>query len=349
MPHLDLSHDLSRQTVVADGRDLYQGHPSSILLPDGQTVVAAWTVQHGGPCGPLKISRDGGKSWGELIPVPHNWSRFRNCPTLFHLPTPPQPRRLVVYALEIGTDHLACAESLDYGESWSPMRVCGGTPIRCVMPWCSVWRDGAVLRALSNARDPDSADPFSNLIIGATSHDDGLSWGDAHTQINIPGAKLCEPWVIPSPQGDELACIMRSNQPGRRSMIAFSQDAGASWAVPIELPEELHGDRHVARYLTDGRIIAAFRRVSTRSFDFWIGSWEDLKAQRPGELTGTFLRQQGTATKPANADIGYPGLEVLADGSVLAITYAHYRESDAGNSVVAIRCHPQELQKSGAI
>lgn len=344
MQHHDLSQDRSRQILIADGRDEYQGHPTSVLLADGQTVVATWTLQHGGSCGPLKISHDGGRSWGELVPVPDNWRLFRNCPTLFHLPTAAAPQRLVVYALACGSDHLAYAESFDHGAHWSPMGDCSGETIRAVMPWCSVWRDGAVLRAMTNARDPDSDDPRSNLILGATSADDGVSWQNARTVINIPGAKLCEPCVVPAPDGGELACLMRANQPGRGSMIAFSGDGGASWSEPAELPESLHGDRHSAKYLQDGRIIAAFRCVSSCSFDFWIGSWEDLKRHQPGQLTGTLLRQRGTVGKPPSADIGYPGLEVLPDGTVLAMTYLRYRESDAGNSVVAVRFHPRELR-----
>src|SRR5687768_7940273 len=67
-PSVDLSQDLSRQTVIAQGDEkIYQGHPTTVLLPDGKTIYCVWTINHGGPCGPLKRSDDGGITWSELL------------------------------------------------------------------------------------------------------------------------------------------------------------------------------------------------------------------------------------------------------------------------------------------
>ncbi|MBQ9800235.1 MAG: hypothetical protein IJO40_09890, partial [Thermoguttaceae bacterium] len=52
VPTLDISQDAERQTVVAAGTpDLYQGHPYSVLNPDG-SILLVWCVNHGGPAGP---------------------------------------------------------------------------------------------------------------------------------------------------------------------------------------------------------------------------------------------------------------------------------------------------------
>src|SRR5688500_7293223 len=57
---VDLSSDTTRHVIVAQGtEDIYQGHPTTELLPDGKTIYAVWTYGHGGACGPMKRSDDG--------------------------------------------------------------------------------------------------------------------------------------------------------------------------------------------------------------------------------------------------------------------------------------------------
>ena len=101
LPLVDLSNDMPRQVVVARGTEVvYQGHPTTVLLPDGHTLYAVWTYGHGGPCGPLKRSDDGGLTWSALLPVPESWRVVRNCPTIYRLTNPAGVARLVVYAGE---------------------------------------------------------------------------------------------------------------------------------------------------------------------------------------------------------------------------------------------------------
>jgi len=74
LPTVDLSHDTHRHVIIAQGTAaVYQGHPTTLLLPDGMTMFCVWTLNHGGPCGPMKRSDDGGKTWSKLLPVPDNW------------------------------------------------------------------------------------------------------------------------------------------------------------------------------------------------------------------------------------------------------------------------------------
>ncbi|MCX6954059.1 MAG: hypothetical protein NTV51_18065, partial [Verrucomicrobia bacterium] len=41
---VDLSRDTARQVVVAQGTaEIYQGHPTTVLLPDGKTMYCVWT------------------------------------------------------------------------------------------------------------------------------------------------------------------------------------------------------------------------------------------------------------------------------------------------------------------
>ena len=46
---VDLSGQKERHVVVAAGTEkTYQGHPTTLLLPNSQTIFCAWTLGHGG-------------------------------------------------------------------------------------------------------------------------------------------------------------------------------------------------------------------------------------------------------------------------------------------------------------
>jgi hypothetical protein len=47
---VDISADAGRHVIVAQGTpEIYQGHPTTVLLPDGKTMFCVWTINHGGP------------------------------------------------------------------------------------------------------------------------------------------------------------------------------------------------------------------------------------------------------------------------------------------------------------
>ena len=118
LPVIDLSHDVSRQTVIASGADgVYQGHPTTAVAPDG-TLFCVWTIGHGGPCGPMAKSSDGGKTWGrcdEIMPIAYR-ERHRNCPTLQSIIRPDGGTNLVVFSAKKGGCGIVI--SPDGGKSW---------------------------------------------------------------------------------------------------------------------------------------------------------------------------------------------------------------------------------------
>ena len=83
LPIVDLSRDASNQTVIASGSDgVYQGHPTTVVAPDG-TIYCVWTINHGGKCGPMAKSTDGGRSWVRCDGImPAGYHDHVNCPTL---------------------------------------------------------------------------------------------------------------------------------------------------------------------------------------------------------------------------------------------------------------------------
>ena len=341
-PLIDFSADFEMQTVIASGKSSYQGHPTTLQMPDG-TILCTWTIGHGGSCGPMAKSSDGGRTW-RAVATPENWKNYINCPTLWHLPVPGNPERTAVFAQEPESRRIAVSFSEDGGSHWSPMEPCGGN-IVSVMPWTSIlpFPDGDhTLIALTNAR-PASGDGKQNLIIRSFSGDGGRSWSKPEIIADLQGANLCEPWILPSPDRSRWACLMRANNRKMNSMVIFSDDHGRSWSapLPLPLPLPLKGDRHVARYLPDGRIIAAFRCMDETSpcyghFCGWIGCWEDLENQTPGQWMLKLLHHVSDSHF-GNGDCGYPGLEILPDRTILATTYLRRSRQDAGNSVVSLR------------
>ena len=347
LPLVDLSGERSRQTVVARGTaETYQGHPTTVLLPDRSTLLCVWTLGHGGACGPLKRSADGGRTWSELLPVPASWSTTRNCPAIYRLSDPAGTARLVVYAGEGPDGNIHASHSTDDGATWTDMRSVG---LAGVMPFCTIEpiRGGRALLGLTNIRRPgETREVRSNVVVQSESTDGGLTWQPWRIILDLPGLKPCEPWLVRSPAGDELLCLLRENV-RRVSFLMVSRDEGASWSPHRPLPSGLRGDRHVARYLPDGRLVVCFRDTEPGSptrdhFVAWIGTYADIVAGRPGQYRVKLLHSY------KGADCGYPGVEVLPDGTVVATTYLKYAPGPERNSVVSVRFHPRETDRGAA-
>ncbi|MCW0219243.1 MAG: glycoside hydrolase, partial [Prosthecobacter sp.] len=261
-PMVDLSADTSRQVVIAQGTaEVYQGHPTTVLLPDGKTMFCVWTYGHGGGCGPMKRSDDGGKTWSELLPVPENWATTRNCPALYYLTDPQGVSRLFVFAgqgpggtRQPDNGTMNQAYSLDQGKTWTPMK---SNDLTCVMPFCTIMPvdGGKRLIGLSNTRRPgETKDTKSNIVTQSESTDGGLTWSPWRVLVDLGDLKPCEPEVIRSPDGKQLLCLIRENIRTEGSHYITSNDEGRTWSQVKTLPPGLHGDRHKAQYAPDGRL-----------------------------------------------------------------------------------------------
>ncbi|WP_234997977.1 YhcH/YjgK/YiaL family protein [Parabacteroides sp. Marseille-P3160] len=339
----DISGDSERQVVVAQGTDeIYQGHPTTVLLPDGKTLYCVWTYKHGGPCGPMKKSEDGGRTWSELLPVPKSWTTVRNCPTIYRLSDPKGKSRLFVFAGEgpDGSMYQACSE--DEGKTWSEMKSNGFGP--CVMPFCTIEpiNGGKELLAMTNIRRPDEKEEErSNVIVQSISKDGGFTWSPRKIIVDIRGLKPCEPEIVRSPDGKQLLCLIRENQK-RVSLYIISNDEGKTWSEIKPLPLAVHGDRHKAKYAKDGRLVIVFRDTGKESlmrnhFVAWVGKYEDLINGGQGQYKIKLLHSY------KGGDCGYPGLELLPDGTFVATTYIKYREGKEQNSVVSTRFTLEEF------
>jgi len=339
IPTVDISQETDRHVIIAQGtEDVYQGHPTTLLMPDNKTMFCVWTYDHGGACGPLKKSPDGGLTWSELLPVHESWPTVRNCPAIYRLTDPDGTARLVVFAISDG--EICRSYSEDEGETWSEMKTIG---IEAVMPWTTVVAiKGKRYLAQTNARCPGDPDRRTNRVVQSISEDGGLTWAKETIAAEMPGCQPCEPAILRSPDGAQLLCLMRENSRTINSLKMTSDDEGETWSEATELPDALTGDRHMPRCTPDGRWVIAFRDMAAESpdrghFVAWVGTYEDIVEGREGQYRIKLLHNyKGT-------DCGYPGVELLPDGTLAATTYVKYREGPVQHSVVSVRFTLDEM------
>lgn len=343
IPFIDLAVDTSRQVLVDREPGQYLGHPTTVLLEDGRTLLAAYPKGHGrGPI-VLKRSTDGGLTWSPRLPVPANWATSQETPTIHRVVDAHGVRRLVLFS---GLYPIRQSISEDDGRSWTPLAPIG--PFGGIVAMSSVVKlttgpghylalfhdDG---RFIAEEAQPDAGFTLYQTL----STDGGLTWSAPHAIYNSDAVHLCEPGVIRSPDGRQLAMLLRENRRVRNSHVMFSGDEGKTWSPPRELPGALTGDRHTARYAPDGRLVVSFRDMAHDSptrgdWVVWVGTYEDIVAGREGQYRVRLMDN----TK--DADCCYPGVEVLPDGTVVTTTYGHWEQA-APPFIASVRFTVKEL------
>ena len=362
IPTVDISDETTRHVIVAQGTEReWQGHPHTLLLPDKRTILCAWagrqdgTRGHGAPGGLLKRSEDGGRTWSKLLPVPATWRELgRGHPTLHRLVDPKGVARIMLICRDENRTTFLQAISEDEGRTWSPMRRLGlinpkGEPI---VGWTAPIniepvKVRGVMRHLMWYERGREGRPSPGVIWQAASYDGGLTWGEARAVVDKAGAS--EPAVIRSPDGRQLLLLIRENQRELNSLYSISGDEGATWSQARELPAAMTGDRHLARYSPDGRMVVMFRaRAATKDRNkiaadghcvAWVGRYEDIVQGREGQYRIKLIHSHG------GYDHTYPGLEVLPDGTFVGTTYIKYRPGPEQNSVVSMRFKLEETDR----
>lgn len=343
-PVVDLSGETARQVVIAEGSsELYQGHPTTVLMPDGKTMFAVWCINHGGKAGPMARSADGGKTWTRLDDrMPAGFRKHENCPSIYRLIDARGKERLWVFSAWIGRfgTPMPRIVSEDGGRSWREMPPLGAA-FRCVMTFSSIVRrkDGSYLGMYH--RGPEGADRAPLEVLQTLTRDGGFAWSEPRVVARVEGKNPCEPFVFRSPGGDELCCLMRENTHTGNSLMMFSRDEGATWSTPVDTPWGLTGDRHMGVYARDGRLVIAFRDQAQQSptrghFVAWVGTYDDIRQGRPGQYRIKLLHSY------AGGDCGYPGVELLPDGAIVATTYIKLWNDARKHSVVSTRFRLEE-------
>ena len=132
----------------------------------------------------------------------------------------------------------------------------------------------------------EQTDPVTFTLYRTLSDDGGLNWTTPEAIWSGRDIHLCEPGVVRSPDGATLAILLRENSRRRNSHVMFSEDEGATWSPPRELPASLTGDRHTAVHTPDGRLFVSFRDTTHESptkgdWVAWVGTWDDIRRGCP--------------------------------------------------------------------
>ncbi len=353
--YLDLNHQSERQVIVDREPGQYLGHPTTVLLEDGKTMLCVYPKGHGRGAIVYKRSHDAGKTWSPRLPTPKSWNTSKEVPTLHRVTGPDGQKRIILFS---GLYPARMAATEDDGKTWSELKKIGDwggiVVMGCVFPqntgaghYMAMFHDDG--RFISSKNQQQKPRVFN--LFKTTSVDGGLAWSDPVTVHASSKKHICEPGVIRSPDGKTLAVLLRENSRRHHSQVIFSNDEGNSWSEPQALPLALTGDRHTAQYAPDGRLFISFRRRMPNGKDDqfindwvgWVGTFEDIVDGRSGQYLVRLKKNF------KGADCAYPGVEVLPDGTFVTTTYGHWQ---AGQQpyIMSVRVKLNELdQMSGSI
>lgn len=381
IPFIDLDKDTERQTIVDKEDGQYLGHPTTVLLEDEKTILAVYPKGHGRGEIVMKKSEDAGLTWSERLRVPKNWASSLEVPTIFPVEDAAGKKRLILFS---GLYPARMSVSENDGKTWSELKSLGDWGGIVVMGdlvplntgkghYMAMFHDDGRFFS-KDGRDAAEKAKVSNnqalfTLYKTFSYDGGLTWSFPQAVFQNRILHLCEPGIIRSPDGRQIAVLLRENARRMNSFIIFSDDEGKNWTTPKELPNALTGDRHQAVYAPDGRLVISFRDnspaisrfqqlksacknceekilyekagpVSPTAGDWvaWVGQYQDLAEGKEGQYR---IRLKDN-TK--GMDCAYPAMEVLFDGTIIATTYGHWAEGESPY-VLSVRFKVEELDQ----
>lgn len=383
IPVVDLDKDKKRQVIVDKEEGQYLGHPTTVLLEDGKTILTTYPKGHGKGGIVYKKSTDGGKTWSERLPTPDSWMTSKEVPTIHRVVDKYGKKRLIMWS---GLYPARLAVSEDDGQSWSEIEKVGNWGGIVVMGalteletgkghYMALFHDDGRFFT-SNGKEvyeKDKKNYNSRMftLYKTFTYDGGLTWSFPEVIMKSREIQICEPGIIRSPDGNQLAVLLRENSRRDNSQIIFSNDEGQTWTRPRPLPNELTGDRHVAKYAPDGRLVVFFRDKSPNIYagelwkrakeekhenvsviaektgigsptdgDWvaWVGTYDDLLTGGKGEYR---IRLKDNKK---GWDTTYPGVEVLPNGDFVTTTYGHWEEGEQPY-ILSVRFNLSELDK----
>ena len=322
IPQIDFSHDIASQVTIDQENGQYLGHPTTVLLEDGETILCVYPKGHGkGPL-VLKRSEDGGQTWSERLQVPSSWSTSQETPHIYCVKDQKGKRRLILFS---GLYPIRMSVSEDDGNTWSELSPIGNYGGIVAMSdlvetgygeYTAFFHDDG--RFINNGGKSTAFHVYA-----VDSEDGGLTWSEPRVVAHNPNLHLCEPGIIRSPDGRRLAMLLRENSRQANSHICFSDDQGRNWTTPVPMPGALTGDRHQGVYSNDGRLFISFRDTGSKSqtqgdWVAWVGTFADLEEGNEGQYR---VRLSDNLHR---WDCAYSGVELLPDGKIFVATYGHW-------------------------
>jgi len=326
IPTIDLDDLADKQVVVDREAGQYLGHPTTVLLEDDRTMICVYPKGHGKGGIVMKRSDDAGLTWSDRLSVPDNWSTSKETPTIHRVFDRDGKKRLILFS---GLYPIRMSVSEDDGASWTPLKKIGDFGGIVAMSAVEELKGGRHMALFHDdgrfIAGENQRGPFH--VYKTISSDGGLTWSSPVSIATHEKAHLCEPGIIRSPDGQELAVLLRENSRTLNSFVIYSNDEGATWSKPVELPGSLTGDRHTGKYSQDGRLFISFRDRTHESptpgdWVGWVGTYEDIRQGREGQYRVRLKDNH------KSADCAYPGVEILPDGTFITTTYGHWVQGE---------------------
>jgi hypothetical protein len=348
IPVIDLDAQTARQVVVDQEKGQYLGHPTTLLLEDGKTILCVYPRGHGKGAILYKRSIDGGKTWSDRLPTPKSWETSLETPTLHRVVDAEGKKRVILFS---GLYPVRMAVSEDDGKSWSelkPVGDWGGIVTMASVIELKTGRGHYLALFHDDGRFIKKGGKATGVftLYKTLSKDGGLTWSAPEAIFQSGEVHLCEPGAFRSPDGKQIAVLLRENKRVKNSHVIFSDDEGKTWTKPREVAAPLNGDRHTAKYGPDGRLFISFRdgsckgKPSPTEGDWvgWVGTYEDIVKNREGQYRVRFKKNHHSW------DCAYPGVELLPDGTFVVTTYGHWTPKEPPY-ILSVRFTLKELDE----
>ena len=218
IPLVDLANDAKRRVVVDREPGQYLGHPTTVLLEDGRTMLCVYPKGHGKGAILLKRSNDGGRTWSDRLPTPENWTTSLETPTIHRVVDKKGVKRLILFS---GLHPIRLSVSNDDGATWSPLAPIG--PFGGIVAMSTVVRlrngnyaaffhdDGRFIRGGSeekfrmksawSSHTSPAAKPWRFWVYTSLSQDGGLTWSMPAPIASLP----CQRRALAPAAADQIA------------------------------------------------------------------------------------------------------------------------------------------------
>lgn len=327
----------------------YLGQPDMVRTATGR-LITAYPVGHGHGPVVMQISDDEGETWEEKTDTPKSWAECQETPTMYILHFENGTERILLLSACPGdwgnyTTGWDVSYSDDNGETWTEYEhfhsaFRDGTPNKVIVGMASLIQlkdkeGNAVPKWMGVYHDWN----YVNYKTYLTFDKDGnQQWSEPepylceHREME-ESHQICEVGLFRSPDGKRIVGLGRSQTHAHLSTMFFSDDEGDTWSRPVEMQGSLAGERHKAVYdPVSGRLLIVFREIiygekiddSWMAGDWvaWVGTYEDLMAQREGEYR--IVLEYDWSQNAKSGDTGYTGAVVLDDGTFVMDSYGHF-------------------------
>lgn len=331
----------------------YLGQPDMIVLDDMETLITVYPVGHGKGELVMQVSKDAGETWEEKLDIPTSWQESWETPVIYKLDFKEGSQKLMLISArpnwhgnhQGGWD---VSISDDSGETWTEWETMHQKLPNGQENW-------SIVAMSSLIRLKDEKDEWADRWLGVYHDADFVNYKtyltfdeEGNQQWTAPEpylseyriierqTRLCEVWLFRSPDGKTMTALGRTNSHEHGSLIYHSHDEGNTWSEPTILPYSLFGERHKAAYVpgTD-KLVITFRAIEplvdnknefvdwkASDWSMWVGTYEDLIHNRPGEVLITLGKDYTQGGK--GGDTGYAGLVTLPDGTIVTNSYGHF-------------------------